>query len=110
MARARATDSPTARAAAPSRSRGSSDLLRLAADSRKKQVGDARRAHIAECAQALGGDAVEEHDALAKCVTLVQRRETARLRDLRGVHPHLAIARFHLVDRRAQHDPAAVEE
>ena len=74
----------------------------LIAQHGNEQVGDARRAHVAKRGELLAIDAIEQQDAAAEHLALVNRLERPCCGDLLGMHHHFQIARlefFHAATR-----------
>src|SRR5439155_1683265 len=87
----------------------------LIAHHSNEQVGDAGRAHVAECGKLLAIDtlidpAIEQQDAVAERLALVYRLQRPCRAELLGMHRHLHIARLELFHAAIEHHTAAVDE
>src|SRR5204863_2704028 len=85
-------------------------LSGLIAEHGNEQVGDAGRAYLAEGGELLTIDAVEQQDAAAEYLPLVNRPKRPRRGDVLGVHHHLAVARLEFLHAALEDDAAAVDE
>src|SRR5207302_1897181 len=68
------------------------------------------RTHFAEGGEPLPVDAVEQHNASAYPLPLVDRFQSAGCSELFGTHRHFTIARFDLVHAAFEDDPATIDE
>src|SRR5207245_7539271 len=91
-------------------SSGSLCLISLIADHGNEQVGDAWRAHVAERSELLPIDPIEQQDAAAEHLALMNGLQCARFGDMLGVHHHLAVAGLELLHAALEHDATAVDE
>src|SRR6267378_6317439 len=82
----------------------------LIAEHRNKQVGDARRAHVAERGGLLAFDTIEQQDAAPEHLALVNRLQRPCRGDLLGMHHHFQIARLEFFHAAIEYDAAAVDE
>src|SRR6266702_953841 len=82
----------------------------LIAEYGNKQVGDARRSHVAKRGELLAVDAIEQQDAAPEHLALVNRLERPRCGDLLRIHHHFQITRLEFLHAAIEYDAAAVDE
>src|SRR5881628_2433319 len=75
-----------------------------------EQVGDAGRAHVAQCGELVTIDTIEQQDAAAEHLALVHRLERPCCGDMLGMHHHFQIARLELFHAAIEDDPTMVDE
>src|SRR5262249_29063326 len=94
-----------------SRSSGRSlSLLGVIADDGHEQVGDAGSADVAKRGELLAVGALEEENATAEDLALVDRLERPGVRDALGAHEDLDVPRLDFLHAAVEHDPPAVDE
>src|SRR6266849_2513902 len=86
------------------------DRAALIAEHGNKQVGDARRAHVAKGGELLALDTIEQQDAAPEHLALVHRLQRPCCGDLLGIHHHFQIARLEFFHAAIEYDAAAVDE
>src|ERR1700694_3440615 len=82
----------------------------LIAEHGNKQVGDARRSHVAKRGELMAFDTIEQQDSAPEHLALVNRLERPCCSDLLGVHHHFQIARLEFFHAAIEYDAAAVDE
>src|SRR6266536_6035318 len=82
----------------------------LIAHHRNEQVGDTGRAHFAKCRELVTIDTIEQQNAAAEHLALVNRLERTCRGDMLGIHHHFQIARLEFFHAAIEHDAAAVDE
>src|SRR6267142_1167678 len=82
----------------------------LIAEHGNKQVGDAWRSHVAKRGELLAFDTIEQQDAPAEHLALVNRFQRPCCGDLLGIHHHFQIARLEFLHAAIEYDAAAVDE
>src|SRR5580765_380130 len=75
-----------------------------------KQVGDARRSHVAKSGELLAFHTIEQQDAAPEHLALVNRLQRPRCGDLFGIHHHFQITRLEFFHAAIEYDAAAVNE
>src|SRR5712664_2695155 len=82
----------------------------LIAEHGNKQVGDAWRSHVAKRGELLAFDTIEQQDAPAEHLALVNRFQRPCCGDLLGIHHHFQIARLEFFHAAIEYDSTAVDE
>src|SRR5258706_9142814 len=82
----------------------------LIADHGNEQVGDGGCAHVAERVELVAIDAIEQQNAAAKYLALVNRLKRTRGGDLIGIHRHFQKARLEFFHAAIKYDAAAIDE
>src|SRR5881394_3053654 len=82
----------------------------LIADHGNKQVGDARRSHVAKGGKLLAFDTIEQQDAAPEHLAFMNRLQHPRCGDLLGIHHYFQIARLEFFHTAIEYDAAAVNE
>src|ERR1700674_1169910 len=82
----------------------------LIAEHGNKQVGDARRAHVAKGGELLTIDTIEQQDAAPEHLALVHRPERPCRGDLLGIHHHFQVARLEFFHAAIEYDPASIDK
>src|SRR6202166_2124468 len=82
----------------------------LIAEHGNKQVGDARRSHVAKRGELLAFDTIEQQDAAPEHLAFVNRLQRPCCGDLLGIHHHFQIARLEFFHAAIEYDAAAVNE
>src|ERR1700676_2811965 len=85
-------------------------LARLIPDHGNEQVGDARRAHVSQRGEMLSIDVIEQQDAPAEHLALVNRLEGAGCGDVFRTHHQFYIARLEFFHAAIEYDSTAVDE
>src|SRR5437879_10382847 len=75
-----------------------------------KQVGDARRSHVAKRGELLAFDTIEQQDAAPEHLAFVNRPERPCCAELFGMHHQFRIAQFEFFHAAIEYDAAAVNE
>src|SRR5204863_3698335 len=82
----------------------------LIAEHVNKQVGDARRSHVAKRGELLAFDTIEQQDAAPEHLAFVNRLQRPCCGDLLGIHHYFQIARLEFFHAAIEYDAAAVNE
>src|SRR5712692_8393098 len=82
----------------------------LIAEHGNKQVGDARRSHVAKRGELLAFDTIEQQDAAPEHLAFVNRLEDPCRAELFGMHHQFRIARLEFFHAAIEYDAAAVNE
>src|SRR6266849_7194367 len=86
------------------------DRAALIAEHGNKQVGDARRSHVAKRGELLAFDTIEQQDAAPEHLAFVNRLQGPCCGDLLGIHHHFQIARLEFFHAAIEYDATAVNE
>src|SRR6202171_6125255 len=81
----------------------------LTAEHGNKQVGDARRSHVAKRGELLALDTIEQQDAAPEHLAFVNRLQRLCCGDLLGIHHHFQIARLEFLHAAIEYDSAGVD-
>src|SRR5216683_384742 len=82
----------------------------LIAEHGNKQVGDARRSHVAKRRELLAFDTIEQQDAAPEHLALVNRLQRPCCAELFGMHHQFQIARFEFLHAAIEYDATAIDE
>src|SRR6202158_1511449 len=82
----------------------------LIAEHGNKQVGDARRSHVAKRGELMAFDTIEQQDSAPEHLALVNRLQRPCCGDLLGIHHHFQIARLEFFHAAIEYNAAAVDE
>src|SRR3989442_15359521 len=75
-----------------------------------EQVGDTGRAHFAKCGELVTIDTIEQQNAAAEHLALVNRLERPCRGNMLRMHHHFQIARLEFFHGAIEHDAATVDE